>query len=82
MVEKIGRQYIRVCSELNDWIDALFLIVNERILRQKSTIISSNLKPLDILEMYSERTYSRLTSNYTIINLFGDDIRIKKRQKH
>lgn len=60
----------------------LFLIVNERILRQKSTIISSNLKPLDILEMYSERTYSRLTSNYTIINLFGDDIRIKKRQKH
>ena len=60
----------------------LFLIVNERILRQKSTIISSNLNPLDIMENYSERTYSRLTSNYTIINLFGDDIRIKKRQKH
>ena len=60
----------------------LFLCVNERILRQKSTIISSNLGPKDILENYSERTYSRLTSNYTIINLFGDDIRIKKRQKH
>lgn len=30
MVEKIGIQYIRVCSELNDWIDALFLIVNEK----------------------------------------------------
>ncbi|MGN1157572.1 MAG: ATP-binding protein [Agathobacter sp.] len=60
----------------------LFLCVNERILRQKSTIISSNLSPMDILETYSERTFSRITSNYTIINLFGDDIRIKKRQKH
>ena len=60
----------------------LFLCVNERILRQKSTIISSNLNPMDILETYSERTFSRITSNYTIINLFGDDIRIKKRQKH
>ena len=60
----------------------LFLCVNERILRQKSTIISSNLNPMDILENYSERTFSRITSNYTIINLFGDDIRIKKRQKH
>ena len=60
----------------------LFLCVNERILRQKSTIISSNLNPLDIMEIYSERTFSRITSNYTIINLFGDDIRIKKRQKH
>ena len=60
----------------------LFLCVNERILRQKSTIISSNLNPMDIMETYSERTFSRITSNYTIINLFGDDIRIKKRQKH
>ena len=60
----------------------LFLCVNERILRGKSTIISSNLNPRDILETYSERTFSRISSNYTIINLFGDDIRIKKRQKH
>ena len=59
----------------------LFLCVNERILRQKSTIISSNLGMKDILETYSERTFSRISSNYTIINLFGDDIRIKKRQK-
>lgn len=60
----------------------LFLCVNERILRQKSTIISTNLNMSDIMEMYSERTLSRISSNYTIIKLFGDDIRIKKRQKH
>lgn len=60
----------------------LFLCVNERILRGKSTIISSNLSPRELLDVYSERTFSRISSNYTIINLFGDDIRLKKRQKH
>ena len=60
----------------------LFLCVNERILRQKSTIISTNLNMQDIMEIYSERTLSRISSNYSIIKLFGDDIRIKKRQKH
>ena len=60
----------------------LFLCVNERILRQKSTIISTNLNLNQIMDMYSERTFSRISSNYSIIKLFGDDIRIKKRQKH
>ena len=60
----------------------LFLIVNERILRQKSTIISSNLNLGQIAEVYSERTFSRISSNYTAIKLFGDDIRVKKRAMH
>ena len=59
----------------------LFLFINERILRQKSTIISTNLNMNYMLDIYSERTLSRISSNYTIINLFGDDIRIKKRQQ-
>lgn len=57
----------------------LFLIVNERILRQRSTIISSNLSVQQLADTYSERTLSRITSNYTILKLFGDDIRIQKR---
>jgi len=57
----------------------LFLCVNERLLRKKSTIISTNL-PIDMfIETYSERTFSRISSNYTMIKLIGDDIRIKKR---
>ncbi|MBR4026814.1 MAG: ATP-binding protein [Lachnospiraceae bacterium] len=60
----------------------LFLCVNERILRQKSTIISTNLSMKEITELYSERTVSRITSDYTIIKLFGDDIRFIKRQMH
>ena len=58
----------------------LFLCINERILRNRSTIISTNLNMSDLAEMYSERVPSRITSNYTVIKLFGDDIRILKRR--
>lgn len=57
----------------------LFLCINERILRQRSTIISTNLSISQIAEIYSERTLSRISSNYSIIKLFGDDIRIQMR---
>ena len=57
----------------------LFLCVNERLLRQKSTIISTNLNLNQIIELYSERTWSRISSNYTLIKLFCDDIRIQKK---
>jgi DNA replication protein DnaC len=56
--------------------------VNERILRNKSTIISTNLNMNQIADTYSERTLSRILSSYTTIRLTGDDIRIRKRQSH
>lgn len=59
----------------------LFLCLNERILRQKSTIISTNLSLNQLVDTYSERTFSRISSNYTMIKLFGDDIRIQKKLK-
>lgn len=57
----------------------LFLCVNERILRQKSTIISTNLNIDEMVDRYTERTVSRISSNYDVAMLFGADIRIKKR---
>lgn len=60
----------------------LFLCVNERLLRSKSTIISTNLSLNQIVEIYSERTFSRLCDAYTLIHLFSRvDIRIQKRKK-
>ena len=56
-----------------------FLCLNERMLRKKSTIISTNLKIEEIADIYSERVFSRILSCYTIIKMFGDDIRIEKR---
>ena len=57
----------------------LFLCLNERILRKKSTIISTNLNMVQLGQIYSERTFSRILKYYKIIKMFGDDIRIKKR---
>ncbi|MDO4519061.1 MAG: ATP-binding protein [Eubacteriales bacterium] len=57
----------------------LFLCINERILRKKSTIISTNLELAEFSAIYSERTLSRIASNYQMIKLFGDDIRLQKK---
>lgn len=57
----------------------LFLCLNERILRKKSTLISTNLSMNQIADIYSERVLSRISNSYSIIKLFGDDIRMKKR---
>ena len=56
-----------------------FLVINERILRKKSTLISTNLSPEEILTTYTERCASRIISNYTMIRLSGSDIRLKKK---
>lgn len=57
----------------------LFLCVNERLIRNKSTIISTNLSLNNLIETYSERTFSRISSNYKMIKLTGNDIRIQKK---
>ena len=60
-------------------ISQLFSCLNERILRRKSTIISTNLALDDIKTIYSERIFSRISSHYTMLRLTGDDIRIQKK---
>lgn len=57
---------------------ALFDCLNDRLIHQKSTIISTNLSMENLKNSYSERIYSRVLGNYTIFKIFGDDIRIKK----
>ncbi len=57
----------------------LFLVLNERIMRRKSTLISTNLSLATFADMYSERIFSRISSSYTMIRLIGDDIRIQKK---
>lgn len=75
IIDDLGTEFVNSFTT-----SQLFLCVNERILRQKSTIISTNLSMGQMADTYSERTLSRISSNYTIIKLFGEDIRIKKRR--
>ena len=57
----------------------LFSIVNERIVRNKATIISTNLGLADMNERYSERIISRFAGNYSMYRLDISDIRFKKK---
>lgn len=56
----------------------LFACLNDRLLNQRSTIISTNLSLDDLQDIYSERIFSRLISHYQVTLILGDDIRIKK----
>ena len=56
----------------------LFYCINERLLLNKSTIISTNHSLQELISTYSERIFSRISSSYKLIKLFGDDIRIIK----
>lgn len=56
----------------------LYLCINERYLRRKSTIISTNLSLDNINSTYSERVFSRIASNYSLLKIVGEDIRLKK----
>ncbi len=58
---------------------ALFSCINQRILRKKSTIISTNLMLDEMQKRYSDRIFSRLISHYTIRKMTGPDVRILKR---
>lgn len=67
-------------TELNNSFvtSQLYLCINERHLRKRSTIISTNLSWDNLNTNYSERIFSRIASNYRLLKIVGDDIRIKK----
>lgn len=58
----------------------LFSCLNERGLRRKATIISTNLSLEELRDRYSDRIFSRITSNFSLCKLTGPDIRILKKR--
>ncbi len=67
-------------TELNNAFvsSQLFYCINERINREKGTIISTNLSVGMLRDTYSDRVTSRIMSHYATIPLYGGDIRMKK----
>lgn len=57
----------------------LFLIMNERALQKKPTILSTNIPPEAFADTFSERVSSRLLGSYKLVRLSGTDIRILKK---
>lgn len=56
---------------------AFYTVINERHLKQRPTIISTNFSPDELEHIYSERISSRLSEDYSFIKIIGDDIRKK-----
>ena len=67
-------------TELSNSFSAsqLFLIVNERILRRRPVIISTNLSLAEFRDTFSDRTFSRIYGHYTRLHMSGPDIRTLK----
>ena len=59
----------------------LFHVVNERLSRKKGTIISTNLPVNEMRDEFTDRVMSRIVSQYKVIPLYGEDIRIRKKLK-
>ena len=58
----------------------LFSCLNERHIRKKPTIISTNLSLEETRNRYSDRIFSRIMSHYNVCKLTGPDIRMYKKR--
>lgn len=74
IIDDLGTEYT------NTFVSSQFFsCINERLLSRRSTVISTNLSLDSLVDLYTERAFSRITSNYILLKLIGDDIRIKKK---
>lgn len=53
----------------------IFNIVNTRIIKGKKTIISTNLTPKEISEIYTDRIFSRILQKFIPLKFYGEDLR-------
>jgi DNA replication protein DnaC len=58
---------------------ALYTLVNDRLLENRPTIISTNLNKDDLTRRYSPQIASRLRGSYKRVTFVGEDIRQMKR---
>jgi DNA replication protein DnaC len=74
IIDDLGTERIN-----NFVLSEFFSCINERDIRKKSTIITTNLSLEDLQAIYSDRIVSRIVSNYKLLKLSGPDIRKLKK---
>ena len=62
-------------------VGQFFIILNERLTRHKSTVISTNLDIQGLNDTYSERSVSRILGGYDMFQFKGHDMRLLIRNK-
>ncbi len=58
----------------------LFEVINIRAREEKPTLISTNRSIEQLKERYQERILSRILADYTVICMYGDNVRYTKRK--
>lgn len=71
VIDDLGTENVTQSSQ-----SEIFNIINERLLRQKKMIISTNLSLEELQMVYHKRIFSRIVGNFDICEFFGNDIRI------
>lgn len=71
IIDDLGTENITQSSQ-----SEVFNILNERLLRKKKIIISTNLPLDEIQSKYHQRIASRIFGNFDLCEFFGQDIRI------
>lgn len=74
IVDDLGTELVNTFTNAS-----LFQCLNTRLAAKKPIVISTNLSPRDLREVYTERISSRIMGNFTFIRLFGEDIRTNRR---
>ncbi len=71
LIDDLGTEMVNSFTQME-----LFNIINIRLLRDKKTIISTNLNPVELSQVYGERLFSRFIGHYTFLEFFGEDLRM------
>ena len=60
---------------------ALYTLVNDRLMSERRTVISSNLSMDEVRRRYTPQTASRLEGEYRVLPFYGEDIRLLRKQR-
>lgn len=71
IIDDLGTEIISEISK-----SVLVEIVNQRLVKRKPTIISSNIDIDDIDDYYGARLFSRIMGQYETVKFYGNDVRL------
>ena len=74
IIDDLGTEFSTVFTT-----SELFRIINDRKLKKKPVVISTNLDYKALMDQYSDRVMSRIIGDFVTLKFFGEDIRMKKK---
>ena len=72
IIDDLGSEYLNQITAAD-----LFECFNQRILKNKATLVSTNLEPERLRLTYMDRLFSRFNGYYRFVPFFGPDLRTK-----